>query len=371
MNLRIVASICMCWGIFANAILAQDLLERLEKRLERVLNDPLPVAAPTDAEEAGYLGMVAEDAEDKQVRVRSVRSGSPAEAAGLKAGDVLLSIADFPVATTDDIARQLVDKLVGAKFEIKVARAGEVLTFPVTLGRKTPVADPILPPPRESLEPAPSPARAAPAGRPSLGITILPVSEEARQRYGLAVRQGALISAIAPGGAADRAGLPVGGVIVAAEGQRIEHPDDLIAIVSSMRPGDPLLLSYYQGAKVFRKSITLAEAGGVAVGPLPERPAPAPTGDRPLLRRIERALESAELPGRIPFAAEPAAEDLRGEVERLRTTVSSLERRIAELESILKNAASVEPIEPEASALELERPRNPRPPPRPEPPAER
>lgn len=352
---------------------AQGLLERLEKRLEGVLGDeraaPAAEAAPV---EPGYLGLTGDDDESgRGVKVLVVRAGGAAEAAGLQVGDVIVGVGDAAITKVEDLETQLEGKLVGEKFDFKIDRGGKQRVVAVKLGRvPAPVAPPVadtLPPPTES--PA---TELFPITRASLGVTVLPVTDEARRRYGLSVRQGALISAIAAGGAADRAGLPIGGVIVAADGRRIDQPDDLIDVVRAMRPGESLLLSYYRGATLFRKSVKLAEAPAEARVVAAEEPRPA--GDRPLLRRLEKALEGVagpvERPAGIPFA--PEAADLRTEVARLRARVDELERRLAELEGPLepKPAEPAEEPDPADDGPRLKpaapAPR-PEPPPRPEP----
>jgi serine protease Do len=52
---------------------------------------------PVDSQLAEYFGV------KHGLLVRSVAKGSPAEKAGLKAGDVLTSIGDRPVATPHDV----------------------------------------------------------------------------------------------------------------------------------------------------------------------------------------------------------------------------------------------------------------------------
>lgn len=353
---------------------AQGLLERLEKRLEGVLGDErAPTAAEPERVEPGYIGLTADDDEaGRGVKVLSVRGGGPADTAGLQAGDIIVGVGDAVVTKIEDMEAQLERKLAGEKINFKVDRGGAERTIAVTLGRRPAPLAPkrgeadTLPPP---VEPATS--ELFPTTRASLGVTVLPVTDEARRRFGLSVRQGALISAIAPGGAADRVGLPIGGVVVAADGRRIDTPEDLIGVIKAMRPGENLMLSYYQGATLFRKSVRLAEAPGetrVVAGEEPRLPP-----DRPLLRRLEKALEGAvapvERPASVPFA--PEAADLRTEVERLRDRVDELERRLAELEGRLDPPKP--PEEPDPAADDGPRlkpaapPPPPQPPPRPEP----
>lgn len=383
---------------------AQGLLERLEKRLEGVLtDDSAPPAAAIPTGEPGYLGMVGDNNEPQPgVRVLTVRAGSPAEAAGLREGDVVVSVGGTAINNLDDLERQLTGKSAGANLEFKVKRGETTQTLTATLARAPvatntpPTREPLTAPPAGIL-PTPRVPLARPEteprfiGRASLGVTVLPVTEDARRRYRLTVRQGALIGSVSPGSAADQAGLPVGAVVVAAEGRRIERPDDLIDVIRGAHPGDELMLSYYQGGTLYRKTVRLAEAAGEA-RVVPEDPI-VREGDRPLLRRLERALDSVapvERPPSVPLAAsEPVAGDLRAEVDRLRARIDDLERRLAELEERSTESRPAEsrvppprpePPKPEASAqekkeaetseepaLELKPPAEPPPAPSPEP----
>jgi len=353
-------SIVLCVGV----VRGQGLLERLEKRLEGVIGGEERPTPPVVVE-SGYLGLTGDDDEaGRGVLVLGVKPGGPADTAGIQKGDTIVGVGDAVVTKLEDLQAQLEGKVAGSKLDFKINRGGKAEVVLITLGRAPAAA---LPPPRPEppagftpdAELFPAPPRA------SLGVTVLTVTDEARRRYGLSVRQGALISAIKAGGPADRAGLPVGGVVVASDGHRIDKPDDLINIVMAKRPGEELLLSYYQGGTLFRKSVKLAESPAEARVVSGEDPRPAT--DRPLLKRLEKALEgvagdrpAGDRPSGIPFAPPEASVDLRTEVVRLRSRVDALERRLAELEG----KVPVKPAEEEAPPIKLNRPE---PPPRPEP----
>ena len=71
------------------------------------------------------------------VYVNSVDAGSGAEAAGMKAGDRIVSIGTQLVETTDDVTNALKAYNVGDVVEIQVDRDRELITLQVTLGEKT------------------------------------------------------------------------------------------------------------------------------------------------------------------------------------------------------------------------------------------
>jgi S1-C subfamily serine protease len=92
----------------------------------------------------GYLGFSAEEIvlpralvqrhalpDAHAVVVRAVESGSPADAAGLLDGDVLVRLAGLPVATLSDVHRLLIGAVIGRVLPLDVLRAGERRTLEV------------------------------------------------------------------------------------------------------------------------------------------------------------------------------------------------------------------------------------------------
>ncbi len=61
------------------------------------------------------------------VLVLSVEKGSPAAAAGLAEGDVIVAFADEPVAGIDDLHRRLTDGPIGTRVAVAVLRRTERL----------------------------------------------------------------------------------------------------------------------------------------------------------------------------------------------------------------------------------------------------
>jgi putative serine protease PepD len=69
-----------------------------------------------------------------------------------------------------------------------------------------------------------------------LGVTV----GDVRQSDGL--RSGALISEVTPGGAAEKAGIQPGDVVVKIDDRSIKEPDALVAAIRSYRPGDKVTI---------------------------------------------------------------------------------------------------------------------------------
>ncbi|HZI79655.1 MAG TPA: trypsin-like peptidase domain-containing protein [Vicinamibacterales bacterium] len=73
--------------------------------------------------------------------------------------------------------------------------------------------------------------------RGRIGVEIRPIPREAVDEFGLKNREGALVYAVSPGGAAARAGLEPGDVIVAYGGKAVKNSNDLVSMVTATRPG--------------------------------------------------------------------------------------------------------------------------------------
>jgi serine protease Do len=69
--------------------------------------------------------------------VSSVDDDSPAERAGLRAYDLIVSIGGEPVRTNEDVRQRLVDNRPGDTVELGVVREGRTSTARVVLGTTT------------------------------------------------------------------------------------------------------------------------------------------------------------------------------------------------------------------------------------------
>ena len=74
--------------------------------------------------------------DDKGVVIMDVVKGSPAEAAGLKAWDVIRRINDRDIYTSDDVADIISQHKTGDKLLITILRSGQMQLVEVTLGNK-------------------------------------------------------------------------------------------------------------------------------------------------------------------------------------------------------------------------------------------
>ena len=83
-----------------------------------------------------------------------------------------------------------------------------------------------------------------------LGVGVQEVDQLLAESFQMPRPTGALVAEVSPGSAADRAGLLVGDVVLAANGQEIARAGDLSAIVSLALPRDKLDLTVWRKGKV-------------------------------------------------------------------------------------------------------------------------
>jgi S1-C subfamily serine protease len=111
--------------------------------------------------------------------------------------------------------------------------------------------------------------------RPALGVRTIPIWPELADEVGLASDYGLLILEVAPGGAADRAGLrggneraylgntPImlgGDLIVAVDGEKVADQPDLTQLMNNHRAGDTVRVTIYRGKKKMDVDVQLGEA---------------------------------------------------------------------------------------------------------------
>jgi membrane-associated protease RseP (regulator of RpoE activity) len=131
-----------------------------------------------------------------------------------------------------------------------------------------------------------------PADRPKLGVRTLPVTDQAQRQFNLPSRNGAIVVAVTPGSAAERAGLRQGAVITELNGQAVHGPDHLAELVANSN-GDFELAFIADG----RMSRTKVSFGGAAASHAVERPAaqfPTPDDQGSRLDAIERRMQELE-----------------------------------------------------------------------------
>ncbi|MGO9544848.1 MAG: Do family serine endopeptidase [Rhodomicrobium sp.] len=145
--------------------------------------------------------------------------GSPADAAGIKRGDVILKIADEDIKDSRDLARKVAAAAPDTLVKIAIVRAGKPLMLEAKLSELKEDAKPELPPHDLSQQ----------IEIESLGVNVVPGGDGRSAPKGLAVLD------INPNGKGADAGLVQGDIIMSANGTEISSPADLEAALKSAK----------------------------------------------------------------------------------------------------------------------------------------
>ncbi len=109
-----------------------------------------------------------------------------------------------------------------------------------------------------------------------LGVNIYNVTPDIAQLYGLGDSQGALVSQVIEGSAADKAGIKTGDVITTVNGQTVKSNTDLRIAISQLRVGQNVEVGIIRDGKPRKVTAVIADTGN------------APTREGNLAERIQR-----------------------------------------------------------------------------------
>ena len=153
--------------------------------------------------------------------VASVSEGGPAEAAGVKQGDVIIEFDGRPVPKYRNLSRMVAETRVGRDVEVVVWRKGKAVTLKVKLGELT----------EEQVAnlPEEEPVGETDSGEVSaLGLKLARITPELRARFELDEKtDGVVITEVLPEGNAAEKNLKPGDVIVEIDLEEVKNPDDV------------------------------------------------------------------------------------------------------------------------------------------------
>jgi serine protease Do len=189
---------------------------------------------PLDPALAEALGV----ADRRGALVGGVIAGSPAEKAGVRRGDVITRIDDRDIPDPNTLLNHIALLKPGTWVEIALNRAGKALVFKARVARRQEGGE------TRSVAPAPGTDERLSA----LGLDLEALTTALRREYEIAARvSGALVSAVAPGSRAEKAGLFEGDVIVEANRTKIRSPEEFRKIAGKAGANSILLVVHREG----------------------------------------------------------------------------------------------------------------------------
>jgi serine protease Do len=183
--------------------------------------------------------------EVRGVEVAAVVPGSPADTAGIRQGDVLISYNGETILGGQQFVRLVQETPQGRKIKIQLWREAQTMTVTVTIAAR-----------QNSFE-APgwftftsNDVRAFPIvpapmllwSIPLFGIECEPIESQLAQFFG--VKRGVLIRSVESGSAAERASLRAGDVVTAIGDRAVADPHDVISYLREHRAGNSVSVSF-------------------------------------------------------------------------------------------------------------------------------
>jgi serine protease Do len=199
----------------------------------------------------GYLGVGLRDVDVDLERslklvvnhgavVQDVTSGAPADRAGVRPYDVVVSIDDRAIGNDDELIREIAARTPGSAVRLKLVRDGRDQTVTAKLGER---------PPRELGDAAPT---AAPTDRPKseqdapLGLTVRDLDKTIADRLELPkATRGVLITRVEPMSSSYDGGIERSTVLLEINRQAVPTLADFRRVVRAARPGEVLALYVY------------------------------------------------------------------------------------------------------------------------------
>lgn len=174
---------------------------------------------------------------DHGIIVESVAPGGPAEKAGLKDDDVVLSLNGQPVKDGNDLVNRISEMPIGSEAVLEIDRRGKRMTIKVPIEERDKVF-------KEDL--------AALGGRREMvdeeekgsessarfGIGIRPLTEERRKQLGFTQEGGVEVTVVEEDSFAEEIGMRVGDIIVSINRQPVSSFEDVKRIQSTLKRGD-------------------------------------------------------------------------------------------------------------------------------------
>jgi serine protease Do len=233
-------------GFAIPAELAQPVIEQL-RTSGRVRRGYLGVQIqPLTAPIAASLGLP----KDRGEIVAGVEPSGPAQKAGIRQGDVIVSVAGQEVTPDNTLSFIVANTPIGTRVPIQLIRQGQRQTITAVIGER-PNEAVIQGRPADEAEEGPDPREpGSEAARQSLGLTLQSITPEIRQQLRLPETvQGLVIARVNPASNAAEQGLQRGDVVLSINQRAVRTPQEAAAIVAEARKAgrDTVLLLVQRG----------------------------------------------------------------------------------------------------------------------------
>jgi serine protease Do len=173
--------------------------------------------------------------------VSDVEDGSPADRAGLRQGDVILTVNGREVADSNDLRNAIAGTQPGTTVDVGIVRDGRKQTVKATLAEL-----------RTSKEPGQDSGEPGQTGQGRFGLRVEPLTPETARELGLPrTSKGVVVTDIDPSGAAADSGLQQGDVIERVNAKPVTSVEELRSALDASGTRPALVLVTREGKSLF------------------------------------------------------------------------------------------------------------------------
>ena len=278
-------------------------------------------AVDKDLKEAFHLDV------DHGVIVNQVIPDSPADKAGLKQGDIILSIDGAKLTGSDQLAELVTGHKPGDQVKVEILRNGEQKEITANIGERK-GEEPL----RIFGDPGSLPqiyTKKYVMGRSNISDTYIGVNLESLnaqlgEYFGVKDGQGALITEVFEDSPAKKAGLKAGDVITQIDGKEVTEPADVQKAVGDKSKGDKLSLTILRDRARLEMAVEVAET--------PDNFYSLPDIQAPDIPR-DMIWFNGPMPGLLRGNFDDSSPDMEG----MQESIKQLKKQMEELQQQMKN----------------------------------
>jgi len=161
--------------------------------------------------------------------LESVEPGSPADRAGLQAGDVITHVNGKPVKDSNDLVAPIADTTIGEKVRVTFVRDRKPQDVSITVGDRSKLFPTTAPDQEEKQEEEPAASK--------LGLRVEAMTPELGRRLGLDGQRGVVVADVESGSFAEDIGFARGDVITELNREPVNNVNEFLAVAGKLKKG--------------------------------------------------------------------------------------------------------------------------------------
>jgi serine protease Do len=185
----------------------------------------------------GYLGIapvnITKDLKDafdlpstEGLLIQQVQPNTPAAKAGMKTGDVILTLNGKKVADADQFRMQVAGIEPGKTIDLGILRNGKRMNLKVKLGERSKFM---------TATPQEKPQKQEEEQKDWLGVQVETATEDLASQFGVVYTRGVIVTGVDQGSIADDSGIQPGDIITEIDRKQVQTKEDYTRIIKGLK----------------------------------------------------------------------------------------------------------------------------------------